>query len=82
MFEPEFNKCPICGEKLVQKYNTKEKKIITLKEKLVCWERVLRCRNKECQGHSMSFHSAEYKGLVDCLINNFLYSANISVHSS
>jgi arginine repressor len=64
MFEPELNKCPLCGEKLVQKYNTKEKTIITLKEKLVCWERVLRCRNKECQGHSMSFHSAEYKGLA------------------
>ncbi len=29
-----------------------------------CWERVLKCRNKNCKGNSMSFHSAEFKGLT------------------
>lgn len=64
MFQPEYERCPICGQKLVKKYNTNEKTVITLKGKLVCWERVLKCRNKECQGHSMSFHSTEFKGLT------------------
>ncbi|HEY9246811.1 MAG TPA: hypothetical protein VIO11_08200 [Candidatus Methanoperedens sp.] len=64
MFEPEFKKCPVCGDGLVKKYNTNEKTIITLKGRLVCWERVLKCRNKGCKGNSMSFHSAEYKGLA------------------
>lgn len=64
MFQPEFCGCPICRDKLVKKYNTKEKTVITLKGKLICWERVLKCRNKECQGNSMSFHSAEFKGLT------------------
>lgn len=63
MFQPEYEKCPICGQKLVKKYNTNEKTVITLKGKLVCWERVLKCRNKECTGNSMSFHSAEFKSL-------------------
>jgi hypothetical protein len=64
MFEPEMSSCPLCGEKLVQKYNGKEKTVLTLEEKILCWERVLRCRNKTCKGHSISFHSAEYKGLT------------------
>lgn len=64
MFEPEFKNCPLCGDGLVKKYNTNERAIITLKGKLVCWERVLKCRNKDCEGNSMSFHSAEYKSLA------------------
>lgn len=64
MFQPEFDKCPLCKERLVKKYNTNEKTKITLKGKLVCWERVLKCRNPECPGNSMYFHSAEYKGLT------------------
>ena len=63
MFKPEFESCPLCGERLIKKYNTKGKTLITLNGELACWERVLRCKNKECQGHSISFHSAEYKGL-------------------
>lgn len=64
MFQPDFKECPICGEKLVKKYNTPEKTVITLNGKLICWERVLKCRNKNCRGNSMSFHSAEFKGLT------------------
>jgi hypothetical protein len=64
MFQPDFNECPICDDKLVKKYNTPEKTVITLNGKLICWERVLKCRNKNCQGNSMSFHSAEFKGLT------------------
>jgi len=63
MFEPKYG-CPLCGDGLVKYYNTNEKTIITLKGKLVCWERVLKCRNKKCSGNSMSFHSAEFKGLT------------------
>jgi len=63
MFEPEYG-CPKCGDKLVKYYNTNEKTVITLEGKLVCWERVLKCRNKNCAGNSMSFHSAEFKGLT------------------
>ncbi len=64
MFQPEFKECPLCGGRLVKNYNTNEKTITTLNGKLVCWERVLKCRNKGCKGNSMSFHSAEYKGLA------------------
>jgi hypothetical protein len=64
MFQPDFKECPICGEKLVKKYNTPEKTVITLNGKLICWDRVLKCRNKNCRGNSMSFHSAEFKGLT------------------
>lgn len=64
MFQPEFEKCPVCGEKLVKKYNTPKKTVIRLDGELVCWERVLRCRNKDCEGNSMSFHSAEFKALT------------------
>ncbi len=63
MFQPEYENCPICGQKLVKKYNTNDKTIITLQGKLICWERVLKCRNKSCIGNSMSFHSAEFKSL-------------------
>ncbi len=64
MLEPEFKNCPLCGDGLVKKYNTNEKTVITLKGKLVCWERVLKCRNKDCKGNLMSFHSSEYKSLA------------------
>lgn len=64
MFQPEFGKCPICEDKLIKKYNTPKKKVITLKGKLFCWERVLKCRNKDCKGNTMSFHSAEFEGLT------------------
>lgn len=63
MFEPKYG-CPLCGDKLVKNYNTNEKTVITLEGKLVCWERVLKCRNKRCAGNSMPFHSAEFKGLT------------------
>ncbi len=64
MFQPEFRECPLCGDRLVKKYNTPEKTVRTLNEELVCWERVLKCRNEDCKGNSMSFHSAEFKGLT------------------
>lgn len=64
MFQPEFRECPLCGDRLVKKYNTPEKTVRTLNEELVCWERVLKCRDKGCKGNSMSFHSAEFKGLT------------------
>jgi arginine repressor len=63
MFEPKYG-CPLCGDRLVKYYNTNEKTVITLNGKLVCWERVLKCRNKKCAGNSMSFHSAEFKELT------------------
>ncbi len=63
MFQPELEKCPICESKLVKKYNTPIKKVITLNETIFCGERVLKCRNDKCPGNSMSFHSAEYKSL-------------------
>jgi len=64
MYQPELKICPICADKLIKKYNTAKKTVITLKEKMECGERVLKCRNSKCKGSLMSFHSAEFKALT------------------
>jgi arginine repressor len=63
-FNPELKNCPFCTDYLISKYNGKEKKVITRDGTLDCMEKVLKCKNKECKGHSMAFHSAEYRSLT------------------
>ncbi len=40
MYQPEYDVCLICGDKLVKKYNTKDKKVTTLKGELIWYERI------------------------------------------
>jgi hypothetical protein len=53
----KMKKCPICGARLVKKYNMNHRRVITLDGDYWALERVLRCSNLECSGHSMSFRS-------------------------
>jgi hypothetical protein len=59
-----MRKCPLCGAHLVKKYNTNPRRLITLNGEYWALERVLRCSNRECSGHSMSFRSEELQAAI------------------
>ena len=60
-----MNNCTFCGAKLVKKYNANARRLITLNGELWISERILRCNNRECPGHALSFRADgtySYKG--------------------
>jgi hypothetical protein len=59
-----MRKCPLCGARLVKNYNTNLRRVITLNGEYWALERVLRCSNRECSGHSMSFRSEEFQATI------------------
>jgi len=52
-----FDGCPLCGSRLVKKYNCNPRRLVTLAEELHPLERVLRCSNTGCEARSWSFRS-------------------------
>ena len=59
-----MSECPLCGARLVKKYNMNPRRVITLNGEYRALERVLRCSNSGCPGHSMSFRSEELQASV------------------
>jgi hypothetical protein len=59
-----MRKCPLCGMRLVKKYNKNPRRVIALNGGYWALERVLRCRNRECLGHPMSFRSEELQAAI------------------
>ena len=59
-----MNSCPLCSAKLVKKYNKNNRHIITLKGEFWVRERVLRCSNRECPGHALSFRAEDFQAAI------------------
>lgn len=59
-----MNSCPLCSAKLVKKYNKNKRHIITLKGEFWVRERVLRCSNRECPGHALSFRAEDFQAAI------------------
>ena len=59
-----MNSCPLCSAKLVKKYNKNIRHIITLKGEYWVRERVLRCSNRECPGHALSFRAEDFQAAI------------------
>nr|QNO55384.1 hypothetical protein BNGNOALE_00010 [Methanosarcinales archaeon ANME-1 ERB7] len=59
-----MNSCPLCSAKLVKKYNKNNRHIITLNGEFWVRERVLRCRNRECPGHALSFRAEDFQAAI------------------
>lgn len=56
-FRTCFDTCPICGSKLVKKYNCNPRRLVTLEGEIYALERVLMCSNPECVARDWSFRS-------------------------
>jgi len=59
-----INNCPFCGAKLVKKYNANARRLITLNGEFWISERILRCSNRECPGHVLSFRAEEFQAAI------------------
>ena len=59
-----MNNCPFCGAKLVKKYNANARRLITLNGEFWISERILRCSNRECPGHVLSFRAEEFQAAI------------------
>ena len=59
-----MSECPLCGKRLVKKYNMNPRHVITLNGEYWVLERVLRCSNRKCPGYSMSFRSEKLQSSV------------------
>ncbi|MCW3129820.1 MAG: hypothetical protein N2V75_06975 [Methanophagales archaeon] len=56
--------CPFCGAKLVKKYNANARRLITLNGEFWISERILRCSNRGCPGHALSFRAEEFQAAI------------------
>jgi len=59
-----MNNCPFCGAKLVKKYNANARRLITLNGEFWISERILRCSNRGCPGHALSFRAEEFQAAI------------------
>jgi hypothetical protein len=59
-----MNNCPLCGAKLVKGYNANSRRLITLEGEFWVSERVLKCSNRECPGHALSFRAEEFQAAI------------------
>jgi len=59
-----MNSCPLCSAKLVKKYNNNKRRVITLSGEFWVKERVLRCSNRECPGHALSFRAEDFQATI------------------
>jgi len=59
-----MNSCPLCSAKLVKKYNNNKRRVITLSGEYWVKERVLRCSNRECPGHALSFRAEDFQATI------------------
>jgi hypothetical protein len=60
----KMNNCPLCGAKLVKRYNANARHLITLEGEFWVSERVLKCSNRECPGHALSFRAEEFQSTI------------------
>jgi len=72
-----MSECPLCGKRLVKKYNMNPRHVITLNGEYRVLERVLRCSNRKCPGYSMSFRSEKLQSSV---ISKKIFGLDVIVH--
>jgi len=59
-----FAECPLCGSRLVKKYNCNPRRLVTLDGEIYPLERVLRCSNQECEAVDWSFRSEDLQAMT------------------
>jgi len=72
-----FDACPLCGSRLVKKYNCNPRRIVTLEGEVYVLERVLMCSNPECAARDWSFHSEELQMIT---FWRRIYGVDVTAH--
>jgi hypothetical protein len=72
-----FDVCPLCGSRLVKRYNCNPRKLVTLEGEIYVLERVLRCSNPECAARDWSFHSEELQMIT---FWRRIYGVDVTAH--